>query len=258
MKQFVCLSGLPRTGSTLLTAILSQNPEIHAGGNSAVCQLMWDMQMSFTNNCKEQITANKRFHTGFDIISQIPYLYYKDIKESIVVDKCRTWTLESNVEILKNYVTKDFKVIVLERSVTEIVKSFTRVAIENPSYDINKISDILKNLEPIMNPLKGIIWAKKNNQNNNFLFISYNDLVTKTEDTIKKIYDFCGWVYFKHDFTNVVVKYPEDDQTAYGLINLHKIRPTVEKKEYNVILPKELEYKCIQIDKFMGYIQNPL
>ena len=39
-QQFVCLSGLPRTGSTLLSAILSQNPLIHAEGNSAVSPLM--------------------------------------------------------------------------------------------------------------------------------------------------------------------------------------------------------------------------
>jgi len=51
-SQFVCLSGLPRSGSTLLSAILSQNPLIHAEGNSAVCQLMWDMQMSCFNTSR--------------------------------------------------------------------------------------------------------------------------------------------------------------------------------------------------------------
>ena len=32
--QFVCLAGMPRAGSTLLAAILSQNPQIHTEGNS--------------------------------------------------------------------------------------------------------------------------------------------------------------------------------------------------------------------------------
>ena len=60
MEQFVCLSGLPRSGSTLLTAILSQNPLIHAEGNSAVCQLMWDLHQSGLTTAKEQLKANGR------------------------------------------------------------------------------------------------------------------------------------------------------------------------------------------------------
>ena len=76
--QFVCLSGLPRSGSTLLSALLSQNPEIHAEGNSAVCQLMWDMQQSCLSAAKEQLLANNRQSTIKDIISQIPHLYYKN------------------------------------------------------------------------------------------------------------------------------------------------------------------------------------
>ena len=77
-NQFVCLSGLPRAGSTLLSAILSQNPLIHSEGNSAVCQLMWDMEKSLINNCGEQINANNRQSTVNDLISNIPYIYYKN------------------------------------------------------------------------------------------------------------------------------------------------------------------------------------
>ena len=74
--EFVCLSGLPRTGSTLLSAILCQNPKIHAEGNSAVCQIMWDTYCSCVNNAKEQLLANNRETTIYDIVSSIPALYY--------------------------------------------------------------------------------------------------------------------------------------------------------------------------------------
>ena len=86
-----------------------------------------------------------------------------------------------------------------------------RVHMANPlTFNIKYIEDLLnQNNDVLMKPLNGVVWAKENNQNNNFIFISYNDLVTKTEETIKKIYDFCGWDYFNHDFTNIIVKYPE-------------------------------------------------
>jgi hypothetical protein len=63
MKNFVMMCGLPRTGSTLLSSILNQNPLIHAEGNSAVCQLMWDMEVSCNTSGQEQIKANKRENT---------------------------------------------------------------------------------------------------------------------------------------------------------------------------------------------------
>jgi sulfotransferase len=256
MKKLFFLSGLPRTGSTLLSAILSQNPDIHAEGNSALCQILWDAHISCNNNCIEQLKANKRLsETPVDIVSQIPYLYYKNSESSILLDKCRAWTSPSNIELIQKYITKDFKVIVLERPIIEIVKSFMRVHIANPlTFNIKYIEDLLnQNNDVLMKPLNGVVWAKENNQNNNFIFISYNDLVTKTEETIKKIYDFCGWDYFNHDFTNIIAKYPEDDFSAYGLKNLHEVMPQIERRKYDVTLPKEIEEKCIQIDKFMGY-----
>ena len=39
-KQFVCLSGLPRTGSTLLSAILNQNPDIYSSPLSPMVQIL--------------------------------------------------------------------------------------------------------------------------------------------------------------------------------------------------------------------------
>jgi sulfotransferase len=88
-KRYIGLSGLPRTGSTLLSSILSQNPEIHAEGNSAVCQLMWDMQCSVYDSSILQLTVSNRIDTGIELIKNIPNMYYKDVTASTVIDKCR-------------------------------------------------------------------------------------------------------------------------------------------------------------------------
>ena len=254
MKQFVCLSGLPRAGSTLLSAILSQNPLIHAEGNSAVCQLMWDLHQSCSVTSKEQLLANGREKiTPRDIISQIPALYYKDILEEIVVDKCRSWTIPANVQLLENYVDKNFKIIVLERSVKDVVKSFVKLYRNNGVKGNIETKLIEPNSEPIMRSIAGINWAKKNNHNNNFIFIGYEDLINKTEETINKIYDFCGWTHFEHNFTSVESKYPEND-SIYGLKGMHKVNKRVEIIENNVILSSKTIEHCEKIDKLMGYI----
>lgn len=115
MNQFVCLSGLPRCGSTLLSTILDQNPLIHAEGNSAVCQFIWDMHHSGTVNASEQLQGNWRTGCVKDIIKAIPDIYYKarPAGKQIVVDKCRSWTIPANVELLKKYIDSKIKIIVL-------------------------------------------------------------------------------------------------------------------------------------------------
>jgi len=84
-SQFVCLSGLPRSGSTLLSAILSQNPLIHAEGNSAVCQIMWDTHTSCFTKANEQLRANNREQTIFDLVSQIPIFITKIFQKKLLL-----------------------------------------------------------------------------------------------------------------------------------------------------------------------------
>jgi sulfotransferase len=259
-SSFVCLSGLPRSGSTLLSAILSQNPLIHAEGNSAVCQLMWDMQQSCLTNAKEQLTANGRQHTTVnDLIAHIPHLYYKNNApgEKIVVDKCRSWTIPANIQLLKTYIDKNIKIIILERSVKEIVASFLKLYKENTvseeQLEQMETALLAPKSEPIMRSIIGINWAKKNNQENTFLFISYNDLIGNPENTVKKIYDFCGWEYFDHDYMNIVSKYPENDE-IYKMKGQHTIRTSIKKCENTISLSEKTLKQCETIDTLMHYL----
>ena len=251
----VFLSGLPRTGSTLLSAILCQNPIIHAEGNSAVCQLMWDLQTSCLTTANQQLKANNRIDTIHDLVSQVPHIYYKDISESIVVDKCRSWTIPENIELIKNYIDKDFKMIILERPITEIIQSFAKLHHEN-NVPFHWENNLRPGSEPIMRSISGINHAKKNmkkdNDHSHFLFISYHDLIQHTEETIQKIYTFCKWEYFQHDFKNIVIKYPENDE-VYQLKGHHTIRSVVQKRENHVVIPEKIKEQCIKIDKLMGY-----
>ena len=248
--QFVCLSGMPRSGSTLISSILSQNPLIHAEGNSAVCQLMWDLQKSCCTSSSEQLKANRRDHTVFDLVSAIPHIYYKNIPEKIVVDKCRSWTLEPNVNMLKIFVDTNVKIIVLERPVLDIVKSFVKLLRKNNIVNEEFENGLIKpGSDPIMRSLDGIKWAKENNSNNNFLFIKYDELIESPKEIIAKIYEFCGWEHFEHDFQSITNKYPENDE-AYQLKGLHDIRSTLGKVENNeTTLNTTLFKKCQIIDK---------
>lgn len=236
------LSGLPRTGSTLLSAILSQNPEIHAEGNSAVCQLMWDMQCSVYGTANQQLIASDRLDTGIELIKNIPNVYYKDVTASTVIDKCRSWTLPDNMAMLNRYFEHKPKVLVLERPLIEIVRSFVALRQAN-NYQGDPEEGLLDTWsEPIMRSYEGVKWAKTNN-NGEFLFIQYDDLLNNTKSTINKIYEFCELESFEHDFNNIVNKHPENDE-VYGMLGQHDIRPTINKRDLDVKLSKEMIAKC--------------
>jgi len=245
-KRYIGLSGLPRTGSTLLSSILSQNPEIHAEGNSAVCQLMWDMQCSVYEASILQLTVSNRIDTGIELIKNIPNLYYKDVTASTVIDKCRSWTLPDNMAMLNKYFNHKPKVLVLERPLVEIVKSFVALRQAN-----NNQGDLEEGLlddwsEPIMRSYEGIKWAKANN-NGEFLFVQYDELLNTTKSTIDKIYEFCELESFEHDFNNIVNKHPENDK-IYGMIGQHDIRPTISKRDLDITLSDAIIKKCKEIE----------
>jgi sulfotransferase len=224
---FVALSGLPRTGSTLLSAILSQNPEIHAEGNSAVCQLMWDAQQSCQTAASEQLRANRRESTQDDIVRAIPAIYYKDVAARHIVDKCRSWTMPDNMAMLRRYITDDPKVIVLTRPLDEIVASFVRLREAN-GWDDPEAGLLDPMSEPIMRSQFGVDHARATNSGE-FLFIDYADLIGDTAAVLDSIYTFCGFEPFAHDLENIVNKHPEDD-TVYGLAGMHDVRPTIGER----------------------------
>ena len=186
----IFLSGLPRTGSTLLSAILSQNPEIHAEGNSAVCQLMWDAQQSCERS--EQLAANNRQATQDALVASIPAIYYRDVRARHIVDKCRSWTLPDNMKMIRRYITDDPKVIVMIRPLDDIVASFVRLRKANGW--TNGDAGLLDPMsEPIMRSQFGVEYARATNSGE-FHFIQYADLVADPAAVLLSLYDFMGWL----------------------------------------------------------------
>lgn len=239
--EITFLSGLPRTGSTLLTSILSQNPEIHTEGNSALCQLMWDMQVSCWNT--EQL--KNRPDVQDKLITSIPEIFYKGV-EGNILDKCRSWTMPANMELIYKYITKSPKIVVMLRPITEIVKSFVFIrkmnGWENPEAQL-----LDKGSEPIMRSLDGIRYSKTIN-NGQFLYVWYSELVDQPKETINKIYDFCGWSKFEHNFESIANPNPEQDDLL-DMIGLHDIRPTLNRRIVDVQLSNSIANLCNELDE---------
>jgi sulfotransferase len=254
IDNIIFISGLPRTGSTLLQQILLQNKNFYSEINSGLCQMMWDVNISFDTNLKEYVVLNKRDNLKHNIMSELPKIYYKENLDKFIFDKCRTWTLEENIKIIKKYISKEFKMIVLVRPIDEIIKSFLRIN-KNNTLNFLENSLLVPGTDPVMRPFAGLYTIKNNSEyHNNILYIRYDDLVFKTVEVVERIYSFIGVPYYTHSF-NFIEERLEYNDSFYNLNNMHKVRSHISKSFNNEIkLDKETEIICNRLNELIDDI----
>jgi hypothetical protein len=205
--------------------------------------------MTLTNWHDEIIDA-EREKSIVTILRSIPYNYYADVNKSLILDKCRLWTLPGNLALIENYITNRPKIVVLVRPIEEIVSSFVQLRINNNWSEDKIYSDLLNDGEnPIMIPLEGTIHAKENN-NGQFLFIHYDEIVFDTKKTLEKIYDFYEWPKYEHELENIKRPFVQHDE-VYNLNGLHEVRSIVEKQKYHIDLPKDIMKKCRYLNSLL-------
>lgn len=253
-KEFAIISGLPRTGSTLLVALLSQNPRIYGEGASALCQLMWDVQQTCDNI--DAVAANRRFDTKHDILSALPALYYKNVEQPIVIEKGRTWTHPDNFDMWTAHVNPDQKFVVMVRPLEDVVKSMAALMLNNGRENTESLYfELLQpGSEPICRAAEAIALAKVEFPER-LLFVDYRDLVKNPIKVLDSIYALYGWEKFDHSLENITHNNPEDD-TVHGLLGMHDIRDTVSARHIDVELPDFAKAACVELNALVYGILN--
>jgi sulfotransferase len=89
MKSYYFISGLPRSGSTLLSAIFKQNPEFYADIGSPVHAIV-NNTIDFMTGCENNLnlTEDRRKNVLLSIFDG----YYKHLKTPVIFDSSRGWT----------------------------------------------------------------------------------------------------------------------------------------------------------------------
>lgn len=248
-KTFAFQSGLPRTGSTLLSSILNQNPDIHAGPNSPLYGIMGHVVDGFMNT--EQWSAYPKNEVLPNVITGLFHSYYSDRTEKLIIDKSRHWTLPKFYNLI-GALGYQPKVIVLVRPILEILASFITLCHQNegkknfidaeieqagglfPGMNIDDARcDILMRYDSsLYASLVGARFAYQSGNKNTFHFVRYADLVTDTKNIIDGIYAFLGIDKYEHDFNNIENKFAESDE-VYGLLGMHDIRPKISASRVN-------------------------
>jgi hypothetical protein len=260
MKTYYFDCGLPRSGSTLLGSLLNQNPQIHAGPLSPVFEVMYYTRDRLQG---EQAQAHPKPQIFKSMVENVIDTYYRDVKKPVVVDRCRAWP--AHIDLIKEYITPDPKIICTVRHPLEILASF--IDLINNSRSVSFIDKALLNqnmfitndtrCELMMNP-GGIVWESMNalatafrqNQTQHIHFVQYDDLVSDPKRVMQGIHSFLRMKPYEYDLDNIENKYRENDKEVYGLPKMHEVRSKIEKtsRHYSEVLSDEVINKYKNMD----------
>lgn len=237
-KQFFFMSGVPRSGSTLLGSILNQNKSLYSTYTSPLLDLLYLNEQEWRNN--PSVIANTIPNQLNNISEAIINGCWQHIEQNIIIDKHRAWG--RNLPAIQKIFGIKPKVIITVRDIPSIIASFIRLLREskqNPTYidailkergkfltDANRVELLWK--EYIFDTWDSFKTAFEFDKSS-LLLIDYDELIINPDLQIKKIYDFLELPHFKHDYNNIINLDADDDLVAWGLEGLHTIRKNLEK-----------------------------
>jgi sulfotransferase len=257
-KTFHFLSGLPRSGNTLLSAILNQNPSIYTSSLSPVTELMWNFLESSLKS--EHIARNENNTKRAEVfLSSFISQFYKGIEKPVIIDREKDWGTPDNLNIIKQFITPKPKIIFTVRDILEIIASFVRmdapylkaqVAINN-NYINNYRSEqdmiaehLMGSNNHIDKSLLSLSSAFLKENKGIFHIVEYNDLIAQPEKTMDGIYTFLEMPKYEHNFREIE-RIEKDNDEALGFPkDLHEIRKSLSKSSTSTdILSDYIKHK---------------
>jgi len=123
--HFVCVTGLPRAGSTLLCQLLAQHPDIHCEGHSSpLCNTLLGIRRMVSDDTFFLSQLDPAFDTSYGHLSSAMggFLrgWYQNTGKKAVVDKNRAWL--HAVELLL-HIEPEAKLLVCLRELGQIYGS---------------------------------------------------------------------------------------------------------------------------------------
>lgn len=262
MKKYYFISGLPRSGSTLLSSILGQNPNFHADIASPV-ETLTEVAINVLTNSVNNFTISddQRKSLMYGIFNG----YYDRIDKPIIFDSSRRWTKRTDfLQTLFPYT----KILCPVRDIVSILNSFEIISSKNPFYTktFTEYNDnVFVRCDDMMNKKNGIVavpWILLQEGyalNPKMIhFIEYEKLCKNPEKTIKEVYEFLDISYYSHNFDNVEYSNEIFDRSC-NLKSLHTVKKKVKYEPPRCVLPLEIikKYQKMNMEFWKSeYVSN--
>tara|TARA_B100000900_G_scaffold415836_1_gene447434 strand:- start:2491 stop:3282 length:792 start_codon:yes stop_codon:yes gene_type:complete len=259
MKNISFLHAAPRSGNTILSSLLNQNPKINVSAHS----LVTDIMLASIVGKDSTMFQNFPDHQSYDnVMSSIFNSYYKDWPGDFIIDRSLVG-YQSRFDLVRKYLNEDFKCVVIIRDLFDIFASYLKWADKEPTSYLNEGPvSVKEKIEAIMHK-DGLVSQfllgttnLYNHHHDNTIFVHYDELVKFPQHIINRIYKFLNIDFFKHDFENIKqfevngIKY---DDKIYGK-NMHTIRSSLKKEDsekYRSLIPGEIYHQYREINNWL-------
>jgi sulfotransferase len=249
------MSGLPRSGSTLLAALLRQNPRLHANVASPVAgfflAMLREMSASesaiFIDDSQREAVLRGLFTSYYHAVHPL----------KTVVDNNRLWCAKMPA-ILRLFPRA--KIICCVRDVPWVVDSIERLVRKN-RYLASRIFDhdpsgtVFSRADAItaQGGLVGFAWhaikqAYYSDEADRMLIVRYESLTADPARVMSEIYAFTGLPSYMHDFANIECDLREFD-ARLATPGLHDVRRKIAPCERTSVLPPDL-FRRFTADSF--------
>ena len=244
-KTFHFLAGLPRSGSTVLAVILNQRPDVYASPQTDLLQVMHLLESQIPG--LESHRAGLRREGYANMVRSLGETFYADVDVPVVIDKNRAWGTPYNLRLAR-LLNPDVRILATVRPILEVLASFVIQARAHPETNFIDAAMARTDFYPaqyrpiddarcdwLMRPNgeidRAILSAAQARAHPGaFHLIAYDDLVSDPVETMAGVSRFLGLDPFAHDFDDLREVDVHDDEAAFGLPDLHQVRPELARR----------------------------
>lgn len=259
--RFAFMAGLPRSGSSLLTALLNQRDDVYASTLSYGADILNYLDVYISNDEKFRAGATSQRDS---VTKNLFKCMYSDKKVNLVIDKSRSWGTPYYREKLLDIFDGDIKIIFPIRPLKEIVASFINLANNNSGNYIDSsmqsedfypfwmkpIDDartdwLLKPNGHISTSMLSLHGAFIEENSRYYHLIQYKSLCLETIPTMRKVENFLDIPEFEYNLSEIFGE-ELNDLDVYGIENMHKIKKTIQYSQIdcNKILSNYAISRC--------------
>jgi len=246
-KKIYFLCSIPRSGNTLFTSVMNQNPDLVVTPNSITLAIMRDLHLLKRRDTFQNFPDERSLN---NIMDEVYNLYYKHWNYKVIIDRGPVCT-PFNLNVMKKHFKKPIRCVVLVRDILDVLASYIKWFENEPTSFFNQYKTLDEKLSIIMDGngavAKGLMSIQYLlDHPKTAVFIKYDDLVLNPEKELRKVYKFLNLPYYPHTFTdlNQVVVNGRSYNDEFVGKNMHTIR--TEK-----IMKVENEYKQKIPEKFI-------
>lgn len=225
MKTFHFLAGLPRSGSTVLAALLNQHPDVYASPTSGLGEVMFNTLRAWASSSAEQ--ASRDVNQIKSVLRGIMDAKYCNVDKPVIIDKARNWADSDTMQVLEELLSRKPKIIATVRDIDACAASFVRVANPNDTEHFLRNSRLIDHLKQ---SYAALLSGYKHDKSC-FLFVEYEDMIANPDEQLARIHDFLGLSDFKYDFNHLDEYAPkESDDEVWEVPGLHTVAPQLGRR----------------------------